>query len=93
MLGGAEPNSLSVWFSLRTSDVRGPPAKDDDEDVARERQRIREGGSKNDILLIRDLYKVKAVGFCYKLTTLKLQTQMLTLFLHLNLLANQHVAH
>ncbi|XP_031431127.1 retinal-specific phospholipid-transporting ATPase ABCA4 [Clupea harengus] len=44
---------LNHW----TSDVRGPPAKDDDEDVARERQRIREGGSKNDILLIRDLYK------------------------------------
>ncbi|XP_062412894.1 retinal-specific phospholipid-transporting ATPase ABCA4-like [Sardina pilchardus] len=44
---------LSHWMS----DAKGPPVKDEDDDVARERQRIQEGGSKNDILFIRDLCK------------------------------------
>uniref|UniRef100_A0AAR2JJ54 P-type phospholipid transporter n=1 Tax=Pygocentrus nattereri TaxID=42514 RepID=A0AAR2JJ54_PYGNA len=35
------------------------PAHDEDDDVAQERQRIYSGGSKNDILHIRDLSKVK----------------------------------
>uniref|UniRef100_A0A8C2DM69 ATP-binding cassette, sub-family A (ABC1), member 4b n=1 Tax=Cyprinus carpio TaxID=7962 RepID=A0A8C2DM69_CYPCA len=34
------------------------PVKDEDEDVAQERERIYKGGNKNDILLIRDLSKV-----------------------------------
>ncbi|KAL2089373.1 hypothetical protein ACEWY4_014061 [Coilia grayii] len=40
-----------------TSDVKGSPIKDEDDDVTQERQRIYGGGSKNDILLIHDLFK------------------------------------
>uniref|UniRef100_A0A674BX53 P-type phospholipid transporter n=1 Tax=Salmo trutta TaxID=8032 RepID=A0A674BX53_SALTR len=36
---------------------RGPPPKDEDEDVAVERERIYNGGNKSDILQIRDLCK------------------------------------
>uniref|UniRef100_A0A8C7VCM2 P-type phospholipid transporter n=1 Tax=Oncorhynchus mykiss TaxID=8022 RepID=A0A8C7VCM2_ONCMY len=36
---------------------RGPPPKDEDEDVAAERERIYNGGNKSDILQIRDLCK------------------------------------
>lgn len=48
-----------MLFPLRTSDIKGSPITNEDEDVACERQRIHGGGSKNDILLIRDLFKVK----------------------------------
>ncbi|XP_063056412.1 retinal-specific phospholipid-transporting ATPase ABCA4-like [Engraulis encrasicolus] len=37
--------------------VKDAPVKDEDSDVAQERQRIYGGGSKNDILLITDLFK------------------------------------
>ncbi|XP_030630578.1 retinal-specific phospholipid-transporting ATPase ABCA4 [Chanos chanos] len=40
-----------------TSGYTGAPVMDDDEDVALERQRIYDGGNKNDILQIRDLSK------------------------------------
>uniref|UniRef100_A0A8C8M6A1 P-type phospholipid transporter n=1 Tax=Oncorhynchus tshawytscha TaxID=74940 RepID=A0A8C8M6A1_ONCTS len=44
---------LDHWLS----DFRGPPPKDEDEDVAAERERIYNGGNKSDILQIRDLCK------------------------------------
>ncbi|XP_034147337.1 retinal-specific phospholipid-transporting ATPase ABCA4 isoform X2 [Esox lucius] len=44
---------LDQWLS----DFKGPPPKDEDEDVAEERERIYNGGSKSDILQIRDLCK------------------------------------
>ncbi|XP_056149332.1 retinal-specific phospholipid-transporting ATPase ABCA4 [Lampris incognitus] len=44
---------LNHWLS----DVQRPPIKGEDDDVAAERQRIYEGGSKSDILQIRDLSK------------------------------------
>jgi len=44
---------------LRLSDYKQTPIKDEDDDVAAERQRIYDGGSKTDILQIRDLSKVK----------------------------------
>nr|XP_055058409.1 retinal-specific phospholipid-transporting ATPase ABCA4 isoform X1 [Misgurnus anguillicaudatus]XP_055058410.1 retinal-specific phospholipid-transporting ATPase ABCA4 isoform X1 [Misgurnus anguillicaudatus]XP_055058411.1 retinal-specific phospholipid-transporting ATPase ABCA4 isoform X1 [Misgurnus anguillicaudatus]XP_055058412.1 retinal-specific phospholipid-transporting ATPase ABCA4 isoform X1 [Misgurnus anguillicaudatus] len=44
---------LDYWVS---DSVRGP-VKDEDADVAQERERINKGGNKNDILLIRDLSK------------------------------------
>lgn len=56
--------SLNITFNFffRVSDnVRGP-VKDEDADVAQERERINKGGNKNDILLIRDLSKVS--DFC-----------------------------
>uniref|UniRef100_A0A8C5I5E5 P-type phospholipid transporter n=1 Tax=Gouania willdenowi TaxID=441366 RepID=A0A8C5I5E5_GOUWI len=42
---------------LLSSDSKRSPIHDDDEDVAAERQRIHEGGSKTDILQIKDLSK------------------------------------
>ncbi|XP_043073525.1 retinal-specific phospholipid-transporting ATPase ABCA4 [Puntigrus tetrazona] len=39
------------------SDYAKSPVKDEDDDVAQERERIYKGGNKNDILLIRDLSK------------------------------------
>lgn len=44
---------------LRLSDYKQTRVKDEDDDVAAERQRIYDGGSKSDILMIRDLSKVK----------------------------------
>uniref|UniRef100_A0A672SH63 P-type phospholipid transporter n=1 Tax=Sinocyclocheilus grahami TaxID=75366 RepID=A0A672SH63_SINGR len=44
---------LDYWVS----DYRKSPVKDEDDDVAQERERIYKGGNKNDILLIRDLSK------------------------------------
>ncbi|CAL8346561.1 unnamed protein product [Merluccius merluccius] len=44
---------LDHWLS----DCKRPPIQDEDEDVADERRRIYEGGSKGDILHIRDLCK------------------------------------
>uniref|UniRef100_A0AAR2LXT6 P-type phospholipid transporter n=1 Tax=Pygocentrus nattereri TaxID=42514 RepID=A0AAR2LXT6_PYGNA len=44
---------LNHWLS----DYSSVPAHDEDDDVAQERQRIYSGGSKNDILHIRDLSK------------------------------------
>ncbi|CAL8279233.1 unnamed protein product [Lota lota] len=44
---------LDHWLS----DRQQPPIQDEDEDVAEERKRIYEGGSKGDILHIRDLCK------------------------------------
>uniref|UniRef100_A0A673LI06 P-type phospholipid transporter n=1 Tax=Sinocyclocheilus rhinocerous TaxID=307959 RepID=A0A673LI06_9TELE len=44
---------LDHWVS----DYRKSPVKDEDDDVAQERERIYKGGNKNDILLIRDLSK------------------------------------
>ena len=41
------------------SDGNRSQPKDDDEDVAAERQRIHSGGSRKDILQIRDLCKVR----------------------------------
>lgn len=40
------------------SDHVRSPVKDEDDDVAQERERIYKGGNKNDILLVRDLSKV-----------------------------------
>lgn len=45
---------------LRLSDYKRTSVQDEDNDVAAERQRIYDGGSKTDILQIRDLSKVKA---------------------------------
>lgn len=45
---------------LRFSECRRTSAQDEDEDVAAERQRMHDGGSKTDILQIRDLSKVRA---------------------------------
>lgn len=50
--------------SSRLSDYRRTPTRDEDDDVAAERQRIYEGGSKTDILQIRDLSKVKNNDDC-----------------------------
>uniref|UniRef100_A0A671S297 ABC transporter domain-containing protein n=1 Tax=Sinocyclocheilus anshuiensis TaxID=1608454 RepID=A0A671S297_9TELE len=44
---------LDHWVS----DYGKSPVKDEDDDVAQERERIYKGGNKNDILLIRDLSK------------------------------------
>uniref|UniRef100_A0A8D3DFC4 ATP-binding cassette, sub-family A (ABC1), member 4b n=1 Tax=Scophthalmus maximus TaxID=52904 RepID=A0A8D3DFC4_SCOMX len=44
---------LDHWLS----EYKHPPVRDEDDDVATERQRIYEGGSKTDILQIRDLSK------------------------------------
>ncbi|XP_034039071.1 LOW QUALITY PROTEIN: retinal-specific phospholipid-transporting ATPase ABCA4-like [Thalassophryne amazonica] len=44
---------LNHWLS----DYKLPPVKDEDSDVAAERKRIYDGGSKSDILLVRDLSK------------------------------------
>uniref|UniRef100_A0A8C1ZYM3 P-type phospholipid transporter n=1 Tax=Cyprinus carpio TaxID=7962 RepID=A0A8C1ZYM3_CYPCA len=44
---------LDYWVSYYGKS----PVKDEDEDVAQERERIYKGGNKNDILLIRDLSK------------------------------------
>ncbi|XP_055359678.1 retinal-specific phospholipid-transporting ATPase ABCA4-like isoform X2 [Betta splendens] len=44
---------LDHWLS----DCKRPPIRDEDEDVAAERQRIYDGGSRTDILQIRDLSK------------------------------------
>lgn len=49
---------LFVYYLCRASDYRKNPVKDEDDDVAQERERIYKGGNKNDILLIRDLSKV-----------------------------------
>uniref|UniRef100_A0A8C5ANL4 ATP-binding cassette, sub-family A (ABC1), member 4b n=1 Tax=Gadus morhua TaxID=8049 RepID=A0A8C5ANL4_GADMO len=45
---------LDHWLS----DRQRPPIQDEDEDVAEERKRIYEGGSRGDILYIKDLCKV-----------------------------------
>lgn len=45
--------------TFRLSDYKRTPIKNEDDDVAAERQRIYDGGSKSDILQIRDLSKVK----------------------------------
>lgn len=51
---------ISVSFcTLRLSEYKQTSTVDEDDDVAAERQRIYEGGSKTDILQIRDLSKVK----------------------------------
>jgi len=42
----------------RATDYVKSPVKDEDDDVAQERERIYKGGNKNDILLVRDLSKV-----------------------------------
>lgn len=42
----------------RVTDYVKSPVKDEDDDVAQERERIYKGGNKNDILLVRDLSKV-----------------------------------
>ncbi|XP_048020053.1 retinal-specific phospholipid-transporting ATPase ABCA4 isoform X1 [Megalobrama amblycephala] len=44
---------LDLWLS----DHARRPVKDEDDDVAQERERIYKGGNKNDILLVRDLSK------------------------------------
>lgn len=44
---------------FRLSDYKQTSIQDEDEDVAAERQRVYSGGSKTDILQIRDLSKVK----------------------------------
>lgn len=44
---------------FRLSDYKQTEIQDEDDDVAAERQRIYDGGSKADILQIRDLSKVK----------------------------------
>ncbi len=49
---------IFVYYLCRASDYGKSPVKDEDDDVAQERQRIYKGGNKNDILLIRDLSKV-----------------------------------
>ncbi len=52
--------SRNDFFAFsRLSDYKQTLIKDEDDDVAAERQRIYEGGSKTDILHIRDLSKVK----------------------------------
>lgn len=49
-----------IFFVLfRLSDYKQTSVQDEDDDVAAERQRIYEGGSKTDVLQIRDLSKVK----------------------------------
>uniref|UniRef100_A0AAZ3NUA3 ABC transporter domain-containing protein n=1 Tax=Oncorhynchus tshawytscha TaxID=74940 RepID=A0AAZ3NUA3_ONCTS len=56
---------------------RGPPPKDEDEDVAAERERIYNGGNKSDILQIRDLCKcfgLLGVNGAGKTTTFKMLT-------------------
>lgn len=50
--------SHTLYYLHRPSDSVRAPVKDEDEDVAQERERISRGGNKNDILLIRDLLKV-----------------------------------
>lgn len=55
-------HSSAVPCSLvpfRLSDNKPTSIQDEDEDVAAERQRVYSGGSKTDILQIRDLSKVK----------------------------------
>lgn len=49
-------SSLLLFFRL--SDDKRSLVHDEDDDVAAERQRIYDGGSKTDILQIRDLSKV-----------------------------------
>uniref|UniRef100_A0A8D3CL79 P-type phospholipid transporter n=1 Tax=Scophthalmus maximus TaxID=52904 RepID=A0A8D3CL79_SCOMX len=49
---------LDHWLS----EYKHPPVRDEDDDVATERQRIYEGGSKTDILQIRDLSKVNVTN-------------------------------
>ncbi len=49
---------IFVYYLCRASDYGKSPVKDEDDDVAQERERIYKGGNKNDILLIRDLSKV-----------------------------------
>ena len=49
---------LDVLAPARLSDRQRPPIQDEDEDVAEERKRIYEGGSRGDILYIKDLCKV-----------------------------------
>lgn len=48
---------------FRLSDNKKTSVQDEDDDVAAERLRIYEGGSKTDILQIRDLSKVKYLWF------------------------------
>uniref|UniRef100_A0A8D3C9F8 ATP-binding cassette, sub-family A (ABC1), member 4b n=1 Tax=Scophthalmus maximus TaxID=52904 RepID=A0A8D3C9F8_SCOMX len=48
---------LNLLIQYRLSEYKHPPVRDEDDDVATERQRIYEGGSKTDILQIRDLSK------------------------------------
>lgn len=47
---------------FRLSDYKQTSTQDEDGDVAAERQRIYNGGSKTDVLQIRDLSKVKITG-------------------------------
>uniref|UniRef100_A0A8D3C630 ATP-binding cassette, sub-family A (ABC1), member 4b n=1 Tax=Scophthalmus maximus TaxID=52904 RepID=A0A8D3C630_SCOMX len=66
---------LDHWLS----EYKHPPVRDEDDDVATERQRIYEGGSKTDILQIRDLSKVNCFGLlgvngAGKTTTFKMLT-------------------
>lgn len=49
---------LLFFTFLRLSDYKRSSVHDEDDDVAAERQRIYDGGSKTDILQIRDLSKV-----------------------------------
>lgn len=48
---------------FRLSDKNQTPIQDEDDDVAAERRRIYDGGSKTDILQLRDLSKVKTTFF------------------------------
>ncbi|RXN25823.1 retinal-specific ATP-binding cassette transporter [Labeo rohita] len=64
---------LDHWVT----DYRKSPVKDEDSDVAQERERIYKGGNKNDILLIRDLSKcfgLLGVNGAGKTTTFKMLT-------------------
>ncbi|XP_048415909.1 phospholipid-transporting ATPase ABCA1-like [Stegostoma tigrinum] len=46
------------FFKMRSLSLKLPPLETEDEDVARERQRVTYGGSDGDILVIKDLTKV-----------------------------------
>lgn len=57
--GSQRAEKYSIDISLRRlTDAKRSPATDEDDDVACERRRIYEGGSKSDILRIQDLTKV-----------------------------------
>lgn len=56
LLAGVKTN----FIPTRVVSVEASPAEDEDEDVARERRRVQEGGAQDDLLRVCDLSKVSS---------------------------------
>lgn len=64
----------------RISDFKKPPVTDEDVDVAKERERIYNGGSPSDILQIKDLSKASLSTYSGALWVMLHTTEIMTAF-------------